>query len=478
MPNTARLASSTPPRRLGDRRPPGRAAAPATSASRPARRRARLVARGHDDPRADDHRPPAQRRVVALRDRGVEGVDVSVEDQDRPHANGMFGVRSRREAVRPAPVLGASSARSVRAQARAARPALPGRAAPDRTDPGPGPRAPRRSAEVSGVPREATSTRAPTIPPAHRARHRQHVPTWPTKYAASATTAAAWRRAPNAVRHRPHQRRHVEQPAHATAPSEPPGRGRAAARTACAATPSPRIATPRTSAARHAAAAPRAGRRARRRGRPAPAIPGRRPARRRARARSNAAGPSVGGHRRRTAQQPAAQADAGEHEGSHVDRVEQHEERESACVAARSGRPCPCAAQRPQPSAPSPPDAARPRAGASRPRPPSETPPAARRAADAPPAPRGRPTCRKQRDVSRRTTAARTRPPRRPIAGRRRPRADRAVGEAWRARADGEAAGAARAPGSAARQPPARAAGGRSRRRLRSCADSLYLTPA
>ena len=43
--------------------------------------RLRLVARGKDDAGADDHRPPAQSRIVSLLDRRVEGVDVSVQDR-------------------------------------------------------------------------------------------------------------------------------------------------------------------------------------------------------------------------------------------------------------------------------------------------------------------------------------------------------------------------------------------------------------
>ena len=43
--------------------------------------RLRLVARGEDDPAADDHRPAAQPRVVALLDRREEGVEVGVEDR-------------------------------------------------------------------------------------------------------------------------------------------------------------------------------------------------------------------------------------------------------------------------------------------------------------------------------------------------------------------------------------------------------------
>ena len=39
-----------------------------------------LVAGGEHDPAADDHRPPAQRRVVALLDGRVERVEISVQD--------------------------------------------------------------------------------------------------------------------------------------------------------------------------------------------------------------------------------------------------------------------------------------------------------------------------------------------------------------------------------------------------------------
>jgi len=45
-----------------------------------------LVAGGKHDPATDDHRAPAQRRVVALLDRGVEGVEVGVEDCRRSDA--------------------------------------------------------------------------------------------------------------------------------------------------------------------------------------------------------------------------------------------------------------------------------------------------------------------------------------------------------------------------------------------------------
>ena len=61
----------------------------------PAHRRAhpvrlRLVARGEHDPAADDHRPPAQPRVVALLDRGVERVEIGVQDRRRLGHEHMF----------------------------------------------------------------------------------------------------------------------------------------------------------------------------------------------------------------------------------------------------------------------------------------------------------------------------------------------------------------------------------------------------
>ena len=43
--------------------------------------RLRLVAGGENDARADDHRPPAQRGIVALLHGGIEGVDVGVQDR-------------------------------------------------------------------------------------------------------------------------------------------------------------------------------------------------------------------------------------------------------------------------------------------------------------------------------------------------------------------------------------------------------------
>ena len=40
-----------------------------------------LVAGRHDHPTADDHRPPSKSGVVALLDRGEEGIEVGVEDR-------------------------------------------------------------------------------------------------------------------------------------------------------------------------------------------------------------------------------------------------------------------------------------------------------------------------------------------------------------------------------------------------------------
>jgi hypothetical protein len=46
-----------------------------------------LIAGSEDDAAADDHRPAAQTRVVPLLDRGVEGVDVGVQDRRLAHTN-------------------------------------------------------------------------------------------------------------------------------------------------------------------------------------------------------------------------------------------------------------------------------------------------------------------------------------------------------------------------------------------------------
>ena len=43
--------------------------------------RLRLVARGEHDAPADDHRPAAQARIVALLDRREERVEIGVEDR-------------------------------------------------------------------------------------------------------------------------------------------------------------------------------------------------------------------------------------------------------------------------------------------------------------------------------------------------------------------------------------------------------------
>jgi hypothetical protein len=50
----------------------------------------RLVARREHDAGADDHRPPAQARVVALLHRRVERVDVGVQDRRLVHCERMF----------------------------------------------------------------------------------------------------------------------------------------------------------------------------------------------------------------------------------------------------------------------------------------------------------------------------------------------------------------------------------------------------
>ena len=57
---------------------------------RPHAERARLVARREHDAPADDHRPRAQRRVVALLDGGEERVEVRVEDRRLARHEHMF----------------------------------------------------------------------------------------------------------------------------------------------------------------------------------------------------------------------------------------------------------------------------------------------------------------------------------------------------------------------------------------------------
>lgn len=55
-----------------------------------------LVARGQHHAAADDHRPPAERGVVPLLDRGVERVEVGVQDRRRAAAGQARGIRNPR----------------------------------------------------------------------------------------------------------------------------------------------------------------------------------------------------------------------------------------------------------------------------------------------------------------------------------------------------------------------------------------------
>ena len=55
--------------------------------------RLRLVACGENDAGPDDDRPALEGRVVALLDRGVEGVGIGMQDHERMFAQRVRGLR-------------------------------------------------------------------------------------------------------------------------------------------------------------------------------------------------------------------------------------------------------------------------------------------------------------------------------------------------------------------------------------------------
>ena len=78
---------------------------------RPDAERLRLVARREHDAAADEHRPPAERAVVPLLDRGEERVEVGVEDRRRPtrtYVRTGRGAGQRTRAASSSPARGAS----------------------------------------------------------------------------------------------------------------------------------------------------------------------------------------------------------------------------------------------------------------------------------------------------------------------------------------------------------------------------------
>ena len=79
--------------RRNDHRVRAQAAGLAATHRRPHPVGLRLVAGGEDDARADDHGPPAEPRIVALLDRGVERVEVGVEDGGLGGHERMFASR-------------------------------------------------------------------------------------------------------------------------------------------------------------------------------------------------------------------------------------------------------------------------------------------------------------------------------------------------------------------------------------------------